>query len=221
MNLNLSECQDLWGDRPPKDQLADKSKTAKEIPPKRGSLAEEFPEEQLSREKKHKRITRYKSGTSVLKPKSQEQLDMPGINIKYRNEQPSWQKRTIRGVDGEANKDRERISATAGRLHPSGAEGDHKKRGPGLSIRSTKVPETTQKDASVTYKQSANGTEQPARKHQKRQFVCPKWKFVCQKLTIVDQKLPTFDHKLPKLALLDPFLFNFDPLSGLNSVIVK
>ena len=114
MNLDWSECQDLWGDRPPKDQLADKSKTAKEIPPKRGSPAEDYSEEQLSRDKKRKRMTRYKIGTSVLKHPSQEQLDKPRINLKYRNEQPSRQKKNIRGANSDANKDDYRLSPSIG-----------------------------------------------------------------------------------------------------------
>ena len=59
-------------------------------------------------------------------------------------------KRTLRASKMEANKGRKKIARTTDRLPPSGAEGDYKKKGPGLQVRTTKVPETTLKDASVT-----------------------------------------------------------------------
>ena len=57
----------------------------------------------------------------------------------------------------EANEDRKRIAiTTTGRLPPSGAEGDNKRKGPGFPVHSTKVLETTLMVASVTYKQSVS-----------------------------------------------------------------
>ena len=53
--------------------------------------------------------------------------------------------------------------------------------------------------------------------------VLPKYNYIFfgQKWTIFYQQLATFDQKLPKLAHFNQFLFNFDPFSGLNLVIVK
>ena len=100
VNLDWSEFQDLWHDKLPKDQLAKNNEAAKEMMLKRESPEEEFLEEQLSKKKKYKRTARYKIRTVVIKPPSQAQFDMPGSNTKYRANQPSRLKKTLRDTDG-------------------------------------------------------------------------------------------------------------------------
>ena len=83
VNLDWSECQDLWHGRSPRGQLANKNKTTKEVMPRRESPEEEFPEDRLSKKKKYKGMARCKNRKDVLKPPTQEPLDMPGINLRY------------------------------------------------------------------------------------------------------------------------------------------
>ena len=63
-------------------------------------------------------------------------------------------KKTVRDTNGEADEGRKRFATITDRLPPSGAEGGYEKKGPGLPVCSTKVPETTLKDPSVICKHS-------------------------------------------------------------------
>ena len=62
-------------------------------------------------------------------------------------------------AEDQSSKGRKRVTITQGRLPPSGAEGDYKKKGPGILVHSTKVFEMTMLDASVTYNQSDSLTK--------------------------------------------------------------
>ena len=57
---------------------------------------------------------------------------------------------TPRGINRKANEGREKVATITGRLPPTGVENEYEKKGLGFPDRSTKVPETTPKDASVT-----------------------------------------------------------------------
>ena len=65
-------------------------------------------------------------------------------------------RKALRATNGEADKGHKKIATITGRFPPSGAEGDFKKNGLGLQVCSTKVPETTLKDALVTCEESVS-----------------------------------------------------------------
>ena len=92
-NQDWNKFLDLWHGQVTKDQMANKTWTSKGDTTKRESPEEE----QLYNEK------RCKMETEMPQPPPQAQIDMPGIDIKYRAEQPCQLRRTHRATNAKLN----------------------------------------------------------------------------------------------------------------------